>query len=230
MIVFVANKEYNRPMSLRKTSFVLDEFYHIYNRGNGKKIIFHDNQDYKRFLSLLYLSNTRISFRGNRISKNIFLPNKKNKIVHIGAYCLMANHFHLLITQTEDSGITKFMQKLTTAYSMYYNNKYKRTGSLFEGKFKSKYINNDLYFKYLFSYVHLNPLKLFQCDYKEKGVRNKDHALIFLEKYKYSSYLDFLGVKRDENLILDRQSFPNYFSTKEKFKLEIFEWLSYQEG
>lgn len=216
-------------MSIRKILFVFGEYYHIYNRGNSKQVIFHDKQDYKRFLDLLYLSNTVKNFRINDISKDFYNFKQEYRLVSIGAYCLMPNHFHLLITQTDNGSISKFMQKLTTAYSMYYNKKYKRSGTLFEGKFKSRYIDNDQYFKYLFSYVHLNPVKLIQRDWKEKGIINKEKALDFLQKYKYSSYLDYLEEKRIEKNILDIKAFPAYFSTKGKFKKEIFEWLSFKD-
>lgn len=215
-------------MSIRNNSFVYGEYYHIYNRGNSKQIIFHDNQDYIRFIDLLFLCNTNKNLRLDRVYNGFINFEQENKIVYIGAYCLMPNHFHIIFTQTEDGSISKFMQKLTTAYVMYYNRKYKRTGSLFEGKFKSKYINNDIYFKYLFSYIHLNPVKLIQKDWKEKGIRNKHQALEFLNKYRYSSYLDYLEVKRSENILIEKEFFPDYFPTKEKFQLDIFEWLSYK--
>ena len=216
-------------MSIRPTPFVAGEIYHIYNRGNDKKIIFHDNQDYKRFIDLLYLSNTKINLRISKISEDISIFDRGERLVNIGSYCLMPNHFHLILMQTENGSISKFMQKLTTAYSMYYNKKYKRTGSLFEGKFKAKYIKDDRYLKYLFSYVHLNPVKLIQKDWKEKGINNKSQALNFLEKYKNSSYLDYLGIPRNESIVLNREVFPNYFPSKDKFKTEIFEWLSYNK-
>lgn len=216
-------------MSIRKVSFAFGEYYHIYNRGNSKQIIFHNNEDYRHFIKLLYLSNTRNNIILRNINKNFFDFKQENMMVAVGAYCLMPNHFHLIITQTEDGSISKFMQKLTTAYSMYYNKKYKRTGSLFEGKFKSQHAGDDRYLKYLFSYVHLNPIKMIQKDWKEKGINNKREAISFLNNYKYSSYLDYLGTKREENMILNIEAFPNYFPGKEKFEKEIFEWLSYNK-
>jgi REP element-mobilizing transposase RayT len=216
-------------MSIRKVSFVFGEYYHIYNRGNDKRVIFHDTQDYKRFISLLYLSSAKRNFRISDISSNVYNFDQKDKLVYIGSYCLMSNHFHLIITQTEDGSISKFMQKLTTAYSMYYNKKYKRTGSLFEGKFKSQHTGDDRYLKYLFSYIHLNPIKIIQKDWKEVGIKDKQKSIDFLKSYKYSSYIDYFGIKREENKILNIKAFPNYFPSKEKFQKEIFEWLSYNK-
>jgi putative transposase len=214
-------------MSVRKTTFAFGEYYHVYNRGNSKQIIFHNKDDYLHFVKLLYLSNTKNNVILRNFNKNFFDFKQENKIIAIGAYCLMPNHFHLILTQTEDGSISKFMQKLTTAYSMYYNKKYKRTGTLFEGKFKSQHIRDDRYLKYLFSYIHLNPIKIIQNDWKEKGIKDKKEAINFLNSYKNSSYLDYVGVKREENVVLGRELFPMYFPTEKKFSEEIFEWLSY---
>jgi putative transposase len=215
-------------MSLRKVNFVQGEYYHIYNRGNSKQVIFKDKGDYQHFVYLLYLSNSKRNFRINDISKDFFSFDREKQLVSVGAWVLMSNHFHIIITGKEDTGISKFMQKLTTAYSMYYNKKYKRTGGLFEGKFKSQHANTDRYIKYLFSYIHLNPVKLIQRDWKEKGIKDKKSVISFLNGYKYSSFKDYLFPdSRAESIILNKNDFPNYFPSKEKFRKEIFEWLSY---
>lgn len=219
-------------MSIRKVNFVNGEYYHIYNRGNSKQKVFHDEEDYLRFISLLYISNTSENFNLydlNRISNfNVYELEIKNTIVSIGAYCIMPNHFHILITEKIEGGISKFMQKLSTAYAMYYNKKYNHTGGLFEGKFKSTHMGGDIQMKYLFSYIHLNPVKLIQKDWKENGIRDRKQALEYLEGYGYSSYKDYLKEERVQNKILNSRDFPKYFHTKEKFKKEIIEWLSYK--
>lgn len=220
-------------MSIRKVNFVKGEYYHIYNRGNSKQKIFNDEKDYLRFIALLYVSNTKQKFDfynlNRNIISNIYELEMIDQYVSIGSYCLMPNHFHILITEKIGGGITAFMQKLSTAYVMYYNKKYERSGSLFEGKFKSKHIETDRYFKYLFSYLHLNPIKLIQKDWKEKGITNRQVAMKYLNTYSHSSYLDFLGEERPQKQILDLKSFPEYFPSKKLFIKEIFEWLSYGE-
>ncbi|OGI95740.1 hypothetical protein A2917_00260 [Candidatus Nomurabacteria bacterium RIFCSPLOWO2_01_FULL_42_17] len=217
-------------MSIRLTPFVEGEYYHIYNRGNSKQKIFHDKEDYLRFISLLYISNTSENFNLYDLARdhnfNIYEIERNNLLVNIGAYCLMPNHFHILITEITEGGISKFMQKLGTAYSMYYNKKYERTGGLFEGKFKSQHADTDRHLKYLFSYIHLNPIKLIQKDWKEKGIKNKKEAVVYLNQYSYSSYLDYIEEKRIQNKILNIESFPNYFPNKNSFVAEIFEWLN----
>lgn len=220
-------------MSIRKVNFVEGEYYHIYNRGNSKQKIFNDQEDYLRFVSLLYVSNTSQNFdlyELNRVSNfNIYDIERNKRLVNIGVYCLMPNHFHILITDNTAGGISKFMQKLSTAYSMYYNKKYERSGVLFEGKFKAEHIDNDRYLKYIYSYIHLNPLKLIQKDWKEKGITNIKVAIDYLNKYLYSSYLDFIGEDRAQGKILNSKSFPQYFSNKKIFQKEIFEWLNYNK-
>jgi len=219
-------------MSIRKVAFVKGEYYHIYNRGNSKQKIFYDEEDYNRFIKLLFLSNNQDNFKIHFIrgGKNVYDYKINQSLVGIGAYVLMPNHFHILITQTEDGSISKFMQKLTTGYSMYFNKKYKRTGSLFEGKFKSKHISNDKYLKYLFSYIHLNPIKLIQKDWKEKGILNIKESLDFLNSYEYSSYIDYLLPKnRIQEIILNKKYFPDYFPNKTSFQKEVLEWFSYRQ-
>ena len=218
-------------MSIRKVDFIEGEYYHIYNRGNSKQKIFLSKKDYERFVALLYGINTNESFNFFNLEKGggIFLREIENPLVSIGAYCLMPNHFHLLITPLSEEGLSKFMQKLSTSYVMYFNETHKRTGGLFEGKFKSIHMKTDKQLKYLFSYIHLNPVKFINRKWKEKGIRNLKTTFEFLNTYLYSSFLDYSGQNRRENLIIDPRDFPDYFSSKDSFKEEIIDWLRYKE-
>ncbi len=119
------------------------------------------------------------------------------------------------------------MQKVSTAYVMYYNKKYKRTGSLFEGKFKAQHANSDRYLKYLFSYIHLNPIKLIDPAWKEKGIRDLKKVDTYLKQYSFSSYLDYAGDIRVQDKLLDRNAFPKYFPKSKDFLKEIREWLNF---
>ncbi len=222
-------------MSIRKTDFIEGEYYHIYNRGNSKQKIFLDDKDRERFLKLLYLCNSRqrIDFNNDIVKRkiNAWDFEKGESIVNIGAWVLMPNHFHLYITPKTEarlpsgSAITDFMHRVLTAYSKYFNARHQRTGSLFEGKFKSVHIEHDTQAKYLFSYIHLNPLKLIDSKWKEHGIKNRKEALKFLDSYKWSSYLDYLEIFRPENKIINRIDFLNYFDSKESFQEEILEWI-----
>ncbi len=215
-------------MAIRKINFSNDEYYHIYNRGNSKQNIFHDTEDYLVFKKYLYVFNQEQRIQLRDIAKNPFTRNRNsNPLVAIGAYVLMPNHFHILIKEINQGGTSRFMQKLATGYAMYYNQKYKRTGSLFEGKFKATHVNNDRYLKYIFSYIHLNPVKLIQKDWKEKGVHNQSEVISFLNKYYSSSYVDYKGEQRSEKSILSTEVFPKYFPNKNSFIKEIFNWIDF---
>lgn len=217
-------------MSQRNTLFSEGEYYHIYNRGNSKQTIFRDLADYGRFQELLYATNSSERVVLKLIKKeDRFTFARQQPLVAIGAYCLMPNHFHVLVTPSVEGGIQNFVQKLSTAYSMYFNKRYERTGGLFEGRFKSEHAHSDEYLKYLFSYIHLNPLKLIDPHWKEKGLHNIQHAREYLDGYHYSSYDEYRGLVRAENAILSKESFPSYFSSEGSFLAEIEEWLHFKE-
>ena len=216
---------------MNRINFAPEEFYHLYNRGTEKRDIFLDTQDYDRFLSLLYLSNSServdIKLQGRTLEK-ILLIDRNDILLDIVAYCLMPNHFHLLIKVREENVVGKFMQKMLTAYTMYFNKKYERTGSLFQGKFKSSHVGDDRYLKYLFAYIHLNPVKLIDPPWKENGITDKDAAEKFLQKFKYSSFLDYTQTyKRLPHKIINPEILPAYAENEKDFERMVFEWLSY---
>jgi len=109
---------------------------------------------------------------------------------------------------------------------MYFNKKYNRSGRLFEGTFKASHIDNDRYLKYLFAYIHLNPIKLIDKNWKKNGIAVKKVAKNYLENYKYSSYLDYQNKQRTEEEILSKNVFPSYFFAKNDFSDFITDWLS----
>lgn len=220
-------------MSERLVRLAPDEYYHIYNRGNSKQVIFKNNSDYLRFTQLLYLSNGTKSFKVRDFrSQDPYEVDMGDKLIAIGAYCLMPNHFHILARPLVEGGMTTFMKKLGTGYSGYFNKKYNRTGILFEGRYKSQHADSDEYLKYLFSYIHLNPVKLIQSDWKEQGIKDKAGAIEFLKKYHWSSYSDLIYtgpscVKRKQAVILGPSHFPEYFTPNNTLDEELSEWLEY---
>jgi putative transposase len=193
------------------------EYYHIYNRGNSKQDIFLDTQDYIVFQQFLYLMNMEKRITSREIGHSTYSYERDEPLVSIGAYCLMSNHIHILLKQEKEKGISKFMQKLSTAYAMYFNKKYTRTGGLFEGAFKSKWVGGDVYLKYLYSYIHFNPMKMKSPSWKEDIKIGKKINTGFTLEYPFSSILDYLGVIRNENAILNKNAFPLYFSGREDF-------------
>ncbi len=219
-------------MSQRLVPLVPNEYYHIYNRGTDKRSIFKDAADHRRFVELLYLTNTNLSINMRnvrRMESSIFDFDREGQLVYIGAYCLMPNHFHILLTPLEKNGIQEFIQKLSTAYSMYFNKRYERTGTLFQGRFKSQHADSDEYLKYLFSYIHLNPIKLIQSDWKDVGIRDIITTKKYLDEYMYSSLPDYVG-NREESKILDKDKFPEYFITKNEVDTELISWLSFGDA
>jgi len=191
-----------------KRVFAPGSYYHIYNRGASKQSIFLDESDKNRFARLLYLCNGEKKFKFNKLKEEEiinFTFDRGESLVEICSWVLMDNHFHLLIFIPENfpiENITKFLHKLTLSYLMYFNTKYNRSGTLFEGRFKSKIVEDDLYLKYLYSYIHLNPLKMLNNNWKEEGIKIKN-AEEYLKGYDYSSFNDLVWRKnRKEGKIL----------------------------
>ncbi len=209
---------------------MVDEWYHLYSRGNDRRVIFNDNNDYLRFLKLLYTCNSSKSITLKTIPDPVFTFDRGETSVEIGAYCLMPNHFHLLIKGLTENGISLFMQKLLTGYSMYFNIKNQRTGKLFDGVFRSVHIEDDRYFRYLMSYIHLNPVKLVEPKWKEEGIKDIPTIKTFLKNYYPSSFVDYANSKvspRNERSILSLNNLPIEFGRRD-FETELTDWLEYQ--
>ncbi|HVM73470.1 MAG TPA: transposase [Candidatus Paceibacterota bacterium] len=213
----------------RGLTFQQGGFYHVYNRGTEKREIFISESDYERFVNLLYLANSAkaIHFQDYRglASMELLGLERGNPLVTICAYCLMPNHFHLLLQEHTPGGLSQFIHKLTTSYTMYFNTKYDRSGALFEGTFKARDANEDRYLKYLISYIHLNPVKLIEPHWKESGIQNIRRAKAFLNNYPYSSFADYSGVDRIEKVIITMDALPDYFADQKDFRTHIFDGL-----
>lgn len=155
-------------------------YYHLYNRGVNKAEIFSDIQDYKTFLYYLklYLCSDKLQVEYLKLDPSRKLKNYYDQI-RLLAYCLMPNHFHLLVWQKDSEGINYFMRSLTVKYAMYFNRKYKRIGPLFQGVYKAVMIENEPQLVYLSKYIHRNPIELTSGR--------------VLEEYPYSSYANYLG-------------------------------------
>ena len=209
----------------RIVNISLGEYYHCYSRGVDRRKIFLTQKDYLRFAVLLYVCNsTKPIHISNFESKNLielFNIERGEQIIAIGAWCLMPNHFHLILKEIQEGGISMFMQRLLTAYTMYFNKRSHRRGALYEGPYKFEHAREDRYLKYLFSYLHLNPVKLIYPEWKENGIINKERARNFLANYEHSSHLDYIWIIRPQNKILNYSVFPDYFQTAKDFNHEI---------
>ena len=165
--------------------------YHIYNRGINRQVIFSEPRDYKFFLYLLklYLSPIgTVKFKDDqipRIRKNFY------EKIDLLCYCLIPNHFHLLVKQVGEKDIAEFMRCVMTSYSIYFNRKYDRIGTLFQGRYKAVLIEDDNYLLHLSRYIHMNPLSL--TEESQQGRTLQGPSLEKLCEYDYSSYADFLG-------------------------------------
>lgn len=211
----------------RSVVFAENEYYHVYNRGVEKRQLFIDEKDHERMVKLLYTANSTTPVHlSNYQGVSLLEIPRGETIVDIGAWCLMPNHFHILVKEKKDAGISLFMRKLLTGYSMYFNTKYERKGTLFERPFKVKHLDDDRYLKYQYAYIHLNPIGIIDSGWKEKKIADKARALAFLNSYQFSSYKDYQNVKRDENAILNKEAFPEYFENETDFDAMIHEWIS----
>jgi REP element-mobilizing transposase RayT len=201
----------------RKVPFAEKEIYHLYTRGVEKRDVFKEQTDYDRFMLLLMLCNSnepvifgnlRKKYRGFPSIQMLEQERSKDTLTDIIAYALMPNHLHLIVRERQAGGISKFMLKLMTAYSMYFNTKYERSGPLFTRPFRSQHIDTDGYFEWAFAYVLLNPLELFQKEWKERGLANSRDAAHFMYTYRYGSFCDYFGKVRPEKCILSREALP----------------------
>lgn len=155
---------------------------HIYNRGNNREKIFYNQQDYKAFLFRIGLA---LGFDEKDLNQESLLSlphsririDSKKGLFRLHSFCLMPNHFHLLLEQLGDVPISAFISKVCTSYAMYMNKKYKRVGHVFQERFKSVVIDNNSQLMWVSAYIHMNPVK-------EGMVKSP-------ENYKWSSFNDF---------------------------------------
>jgi putative transposase len=159
-------------------TFTEDAYYHVYNRGVEKRRIFEDAQDYQKFLHYLsvYLTEPDILHKNYPLMRLHLINNNLSKEVGLLSFCLMPNHFHLLLHQKTKDGITKLMKQVSTAYSMYFNKRYERVGTLFQGVYKAVMVTTDEQLLHLSRYIHLNPI--------DRGVS--------LHDFQWSSYKNYI--------------------------------------
>lgn len=163
---------------MRKEVFAAGEYYHVYNRGVDKRKIFHHAGQYKRFIDTIknILDTGSATLTNSIIDKNVALSAK----IKLICYCLMPNHYHFILKQKVDDGISEFMHKLNTSYTKFYNISNKRSGRLFEYTFKARHIESEEILLHVSRYIHLNPL-----------IANLTSDL---RKYRWSSYRYFINI------------------------------------
>jgi putative transposase len=211
----------------------MEILFHVLNRGVDKRNIFIDEQDYFRFIHDLFefndenpVNSTFYIFKeSNDVSKRNDIIRKKRKLlVNIFTFCLMPNHYHLLLQPRTENSISKFIHKLNMGYSQYFNKKYERKGTLFEGKYKSISVKNESHFIHLPYYIHLNPLDLVVPEWRNGELKNYREAIKFLENYRWSSFLDYIG-KKNFPSVIQKNFLSQFWEGENEYKKSIFKWL-----
>ena len=203
---------------LRQTLFENDEIYHLYNRGAHKQAIFLNTKDYQRFQLLMFIANSitpihlsslTYHFQGPSLKKIYDEIKIQERLVDIIGYALMPNHFHIIVRQKQKNGVSVFMKKLCTAYSMYFNIKHEHSGTVFQGRFKSKHVSDAAYLRWLMAYVHLNPIGLKQKNW-EQDIHADAETKKFLSNYSFSSLPDFTNnnIRSERAILTGRETLP----------------------
>lgn len=215
-------------MPKRKEQFSENEIYHVCNRGVDKRTLFLDDQDYFRFVHNLHEFNDekpaallyykQPSLQSYEIgSHRIGDKTQRDILVDLLAFALMPNHYHLLIKQKKESGITNFMRKLGVGYAMYFNQKYKRSGTLFQGQFKAIRVVKEAHFLHLPFYIHANPLDLKFPEWRERNLKDAKVAFDYLKHYRWSSLRDYMGIKNFPS-VTERSFLTDFIGTPKKFE------------
>jgi putative transposase len=209
-------------MDYRKTPLVIGEYYHIFNRGVAKTPTFLTKSDYKQAIaSLLYYTDINPLMKFSRFKK-LSIEEKdsvlkrsedSNKFVELICYCFMPNHFHLLVKQLAENGISIFLSRFANSYTKYFNTKNERVGPLFQGTFKSVHIESEDQLLHLSRYIHLNPLTTFV-------VLDRD----FLS-YPWSSLKVYL---EDNSRLVNTKPVLSEFSSSKKYLDFVLNQKDYQ--
>lgn len=212
-------------MPIRKIPLVKDQIYHVYNRSIALQPIFRDKREFNIYINLIEyykFSNPPMRFsyfsRLKKEEKVIVLENlykSDKRLVDIYAFSLMPNHYHILLKQKEEKGITNFIRLIQNSYAHYLNIKTKRFGSLFQSPFKAVRIENDQQFIHVARYIHLNPITSYL-------IANPNH----LDSYEWCSYKDYLGI--NPRKFVDTSFLFSFFKDKEKFKKFTLDQVDYQ--
>jgi len=210
--------------------------FHVLNRGVDGRNIFLDEKDYFRFVHNLFefndlnpALNTKYYFNQSKDFGNPYNIRKSRKlIVEILAFCLMPNHFHLLLKQRGEGNIIKFMQKLGAGYANYFNQKYKRSGALFQGRYKLLLLNSESHFVHLPYYIHFNPLDLTMPEWRKGEIQNYQKAVEVLNSFRWSSHLDYIG-KNNFPSVTQREFLLKIFGGAENYKDNVKNWLKEME-
>lgn len=207
---------------IRKFAFINGDIYHVFNRGVEKRLTFTNSRDYERGIQTFTyyrLKNPPIRFSYFlRLSKDahsfvVEQLERLNEQVDILSFCFMPNHFHFLLRQTEERGISRFIADFTNSYTKYFNTKYKRVGHLFQGAFKAVRIETDEQLVHVSRYIHLNPVSSFLIEPEE------------LKNYFWSSYIEYLRITEEK--FIETSTILSMFKNSEDYKQFVLDRIDY---
>ncbi|MFN3188101.1 MAG: transposase [Candidatus Paceibacteria bacterium] len=210
----------------RNIKFAVNEYYHVYNRGVEKRVIYNNKFDYQRFLLLLLLANDSKPIEIQQLVRDYTIPEllsqSRTPLVKILAFSLMPNHYHLLLKETTENGIARFMHKIGTGYSLYFNLQNDRNGRLFQGTYKAKHLTDDRYLKYLFEYIHLNPIR----EKLDEGCQVNSDFLRDIQENPFTSLRAYSGGERGRlaEAVLDTTDFYTLFTTLDEHLKRLLQW------
>lgn len=225
-------------MPIQRPQLVNDEIYHIIVRGVGDFLIFKNNNDrYRGIFSLYEFNDTKqVLIRDRRRDRLHAKRNGREQfsadrelLVEILAFYFMPNHIHLLVRQLKDNGITQFMRKFGAGYAAYFNKKYNRKGHLFQGRFRAVRIKTEEQLKTVFVYIHTNGISLIEPKWKDRGVKNIEKVIKFLENYKWSSYPDYIG-KKNFPSVTERDFLLKVMGGERGCREFVENWVKYKKG
>jgi len=207
-----------------RESFDSQTYYHIYNRGVDKRILFEDERDYRRFYESMYLLTDK-NFKhpgGNTTYPDMLLAGAevlsmdRQPLVSVVAFCLMTNHFHMLVKAIEPDGISRYYQRLGNGYAHYFNLRHARSGRLFESPFKAVPVDTEEHLQLLPRYIHLNALDKTSHAWRDGQSPDWEQAGPFLSEYQWSSHSLYAG---NEQLLplVDENAVRKWFPTSQEY-------------
>jgi|AntRauTorckE6833_2_1112554.scaffolds.fasta_scaffold06956_6 putative transposase len=227
-------------MAIMKRSFSKGSYVHVIKRGVRGLPIVKDTHDKWRFMRLLrYFNDENSHTNWHRQvvaagAEGRYMPwpkrwQERSALVHIHAFVLMPNHFHLLLEEIDDGGIAKFMKKISESMTKYYNKKYDQKGSLFQGPYKASEVTTDEYLKFLFGYILVkNPFELYPDGFKA-AANNFESAFLWAKNYPFSNLPGFL-TKKNRTEITEKSAGEEFFSDLSDFKVVAKEAVRYSQA
>lgn len=224
-------------IDVRHQSFIILDMatiFHVVSRAIESKKIFEDESNKARFVHDLFEFNDEkpalnvgrlISSKENRmidVRRQSLGPRKL--LVKILTFCIMPNHYHLMLTPVVENGVSLFMKKLNGGFAKFYNIKNERKGPLFERKYKAIPVKDEAHFIHLPYYIHCNPLDSFMPEWRDRKISNPQKALKFLENYRWSSHLDYLG-KKNFPSVTQREFLLEFFGGEKGYKSKFEKWI-----